>query len=68
MTLKVLVFTWRTIGVVVVVGQRLLAQARTTISGLARQDWWPLSQEYCTAQYCGQLVISQMPGNVPNAT
>jgi len=34
-TLKVLALSWRTTGVVV--GQRLLAQAWTTISGLASQ-------------------------------
>jgi hypothetical protein len=46
-----------------VVGQRLLAQAWTTISGLARHGWWPLSHEYRVARYCGQLVMSRMPGN-----
>src|SRR5271166_1540728 len=64
-SLKVLASTWRMTGVV---GQRLLAQARTTISGLASQGWWPLSHEYCMAQYWGQLVASQMPGDVPSVT
>src|SRR5712691_3351913 len=64
-TWKVPAFTWRMTGVA---GQRLLAHARTTRSGLASHGWWPLRHEYCLAQYCGQLVMSQMPGNLPSVT
>src|SRR5437899_2237372 len=51
-----------------VAGQRLRAQASTTIAGLLSHGWWPLSHEYCWLQYRGQLVTSQMPGNLPSWT
>src|ERR1039458_8931847 len=64
-TLKVSGPTCRMAGVVF---QRLRAQAATTIAGLLSQGWWPLFHAYCAAQYCGQLVKSQMPGNLPRVT